>query len=271
MSFLDVAPDSVAAAAGDLHKIGTAVKNANALAAAQTTAIAAPAADEVSAAITELFGAQAQEFQALNANASVFHDRFVSLLSGGAAQYLSAEVANAQQTLLSAVGTGQATTVAAADSPLANAWNNVTNTVNGAWNNFKGWAVEEGKSLAKDFALEKVENFFGFYDTGFKYSVSTTPDSVQATGGRTVTLVPHTLFGDGPTVTVASVQGIARASSSGGFLQVVADLFGLRTTVTATGGPQGLTGFSVTPGPNPFANAFWSGQTAVNTFNQFNQ
>lgn len=35
------------------------------------------AADEVSAAIAELFGAHGQEFQALSAQASAFHDRFV--------------------------------------------------------------------------------------------------------------------------------------------------------------------------------------------------
>jgi hypothetical protein len=95
MSSLSIAPDLVAAASGNLENLGSALRSANAAAASQTTAIAAPAADEVSAAITALFGAHAQEFQALSAKAAAFHDGFVNLLSGGAAQYVSSEAANA--------------------------------------------------------------------------------------------------------------------------------------------------------------------------------
>jgi hypothetical protein len=105
VSVLSVVPDIVAAASGNLQNIGSALRGANAAAAAQTTAIAAPAADEVSAAITALFGTHAQEFQVLSAKAAVFHNEFVSLLNGGAAQYLNTEVANAEQTLVNAVNT----------------------------------------------------------------------------------------------------------------------------------------------------------------------
>ena len=103
MSLLSIAPDIVAGASGDLANLGSALQNASAVAAAQTTAVAAPAADEVSSAIAALFGSHAQEFQALSAEASAFHDQFVNLLSGGTAQYVSTEVANAQQALVNAV------------------------------------------------------------------------------------------------------------------------------------------------------------------------
>jgi hypothetical protein len=103
MSLLSVVPENVSAASGHLEKLGSALRSANAAAAAQTTAVVAPAADEVSAAITALFGTHAQEFQAVNAQAAAFHDEFVGGLSGGAAQYVSTELANAQQTLVSAV------------------------------------------------------------------------------------------------------------------------------------------------------------------------
>ena len=127
MSLLSVAPDIVSAASGNLENLGSALRNASAAAASQTTAVAAPAADEVSAAISTLLGTHAQEFQTLNAQAAAFHDEFVSRLSGGAAQYVSAELTNAQQTLASTVnapaqaliGTGQGTAGGAAANPAA--------------------------------------------------------------------------------------------------------------------------------------------------------
>ncbi len=103
MSLLSIAPDIVSAASGNLQNLGSALRSANAAAASQTTAVAAPAADEVSAAITGLFGTHAQEFQALSAKAATFHDEITNLLNGGAAQYVSAELTNAQQTLANAV------------------------------------------------------------------------------------------------------------------------------------------------------------------------
>jgi PE family len=105
MSLLSVMPDIVAAASANLESLGSALRSANTVAARQTTAIAAPAADEVSAAVTSIFGAHAQEFQTLSAKAAAFHDEFVNLLMRGAAQYVSTEVANAQQTLVNSVNT----------------------------------------------------------------------------------------------------------------------------------------------------------------------
>ncbi len=103
MSGLSIAPDAVLGAGGNLANLGTALRSATAAAASPTTAIAAPAADEVSAAVTSVFGANAQKFQTLSAGAAAFHDQFVNLLNSGAAQYANAELTNAQQTLANAV------------------------------------------------------------------------------------------------------------------------------------------------------------------------
>lgn len=105
MPLLSVAPDLMSAASGNLANIGSTLRSSVTAAAAQTTTIAAPAGDEVSAAITALFAGHAGEFQAASAQATSFHDEFVQLLNGGAAQYLNTEVVNAQQTAINAVNT----------------------------------------------------------------------------------------------------------------------------------------------------------------------
>lgn len=117
MSLLSVAPDMVSAASGSLENLGSALRSANAAAASQTTAVLAPAADEVSAAITALLGTHAQQFQAANAQAASFHDNFVNLLNGGAAQYVSTELANVQQTLANTVNAPSQAVAAAAAVP----------------------------------------------------------------------------------------------------------------------------------------------------------
>ncbi|CPR11845.1 PE-PGRS family protein [Mycobacterium bohemicum DSM 44277] len=72
MSLLSIAPDIVAGASGNLENLGSMLRSATASAASQTTAVLAPAADEVSAAITALFGSHAQQFQAVSAQARPF-------------------------------------------------------------------------------------------------------------------------------------------------------------------------------------------------------
>jgi PE family len=75
-----------------------------------TTGVLAAGADEVSATIATLFGAHAKAYQALSAQAAVFHNPFVQLMSAGAGQYAAAEAANAsplqtlQQDLLTPPG-----------------------------------------------------------------------------------------------------------------------------------------------------------------------
>src|SRR5262249_16023559 len=112
MSLLSVAPDIVSEASAQLDNLGSALRSATAAAATETTAVAAPAADQVSMAVGGLLGADGQEFQSINAQAADFHDEFVSRLSGGAAQYAGAELTNAQQILAYTVNApAQATTV----------------------------------------------------------------------------------------------------------------------------------------------------------------
>lgn len=101
MSFLGVAPDMVATTAGNLESIGSGLNAAHAAAAAPTTEVLPPAADEVSAAITAVFGAHGRHFQSLGVQAKAFHEQFVSALNAGATAYSSAE-ATAEQSMLSA-------------------------------------------------------------------------------------------------------------------------------------------------------------------------
>jgi hypothetical protein len=107
MSFITVAPDVMTSASANLTNIGSWLRAAHAAAVAQTTAIAAPGADEVSAAVTSFFGRAGDEFQALGAQAAAFHDNFVGALSAGAGQYVSAEAVNVQQMLASVVAAPQ--------------------------------------------------------------------------------------------------------------------------------------------------------------------
>jgi hypothetical protein len=101
VSVLVVAPELVTSAAADLESIGSAVNAAHQAAAVPTTGLAAAAADEVSAAAAALFAKYGQEFQALSARASAFHQQFVQALSSGSRAYLAAEAAGAS--LLQAV------------------------------------------------------------------------------------------------------------------------------------------------------------------------
>lgn len=114
MSFLSVVPDAVSSAAGHLAAVGSALSEANASAAGATTGAGAMAADEVSVAVQTMFTAHAQAYQDISAQISAFHSQFVSLLNGGAASYLSSEIANAQQMLCG--GTGAAATDASTTS-----------------------------------------------------------------------------------------------------------------------------------------------------------
>jgi hypothetical protein len=92
-----IAPQIVTAAAENLAGIGSTLGDATTAAAGPTASVAAAGADDVSTAISRLFGLYGRQFQALGAQAAAFHDEFVGLLRGGAAAYLSTEMANAQQ------------------------------------------------------------------------------------------------------------------------------------------------------------------------------
>lgn len=124
MSFVFATPEYLAAAASDLANLASSISSANAAALTPTSGVLAAGADEVSAGIAALFGAHAEVYQALSAQAAMFHQQFVELMSGGAAQYALAEAANAsplqtvEQAALGAVGTP--TQAAAAAVPAGN-------------------------------------------------------------------------------------------------------------------------------------------------------
>jgi hypothetical protein len=139
MSFVTIAPEMLTTAAGNLAGIGSTLGQATAAAAGPTTSVAAAAADDVSIAFSQLFGTYGQQFQALSAQAAAFHNQFVSSLNGGAAAYLSTEIANAQQGLGNAVTTPGAmgATVAgnagaAATNPILGGLGSILNGTGGA-------------------------------------------------------------------------------------------------------------------------------------------
>jgi PE family len=102
MDFVIAAPAYVQAAAADLANIGSTISAANAAVATPTTAIMAAGADTVSMELAALFGVHGQMYQALSAQAALFHNQFVQLMNAGGAQYALAEAANASP--LQAVG-----------------------------------------------------------------------------------------------------------------------------------------------------------------------
>lgn len=119
MSLLSVVPEAVSAASNGLEDLGSALQSVSAAAAGQTTAIAPSGADEISSAIAGIFGSHGHEFQALNARALAFQAEFSRPLNGGALQYVSAELANSQQTLSNAIGGAAAVNPAAAISEVS--------------------------------------------------------------------------------------------------------------------------------------------------------
>jgi broad specificity phosphatase PhoE len=93
MSSVLVVPEMLETAAADAAQIGSAVRAAHLTAVIPTIAIQAAGADEVSATITALFGAHAQEYQAAAAQAATHYEQFVRTLGAAAASYAGAEAA----------------------------------------------------------------------------------------------------------------------------------------------------------------------------------
>src|SRR5436305_945573 len=92
----------VQAAAQNLAGLRSTLGEATAAAAGPTTAVAAAAEDQVSAAVAALFGDFGQEYQALSGQTQAFHEQFVGLLNAGAGAYLATEAANVEQAAASA-------------------------------------------------------------------------------------------------------------------------------------------------------------------------
>jgi hypothetical protein len=95
MSFVTTHPEVLALAAADLQSIGCAMTACNTAAAAPTTGVVPPAADEVSALTAAQFAAHAQLYQAISAQATAIHELFVKTLGISACSYAATEAANA--------------------------------------------------------------------------------------------------------------------------------------------------------------------------------
>jgi PE family len=95
MSFVSTQPAALAAAAGSLQGIGSAMSAQNAAVAAPTTGVVPAAADEVSALTAAQFAAHAQMYQAVSAQAAAIHEMFVNTLGTSAGSYAATEAANA--------------------------------------------------------------------------------------------------------------------------------------------------------------------------------
>jgi hypothetical protein len=79
-----------------LANIASTVGSANGVAAAATTGIVPAALDEVSAGIAAMFGAHGRAYQALSAQAALFHQQFVQAMTATASAYAGAEATVAQ-------------------------------------------------------------------------------------------------------------------------------------------------------------------------------
>jgi len=95
MSFVNIVPEMLSTAAGNLQSIGSAVAAENAAALGPTTGLIPAAADEVSALTAMQFGAHAQIYQAISAQAAAVHQMFVTVLQASAGSYAATEAANA--------------------------------------------------------------------------------------------------------------------------------------------------------------------------------
>jgi hypothetical protein len=93
MTSLIADPQLLAAAAGNVADINSAISAARATAAGPTTGLVAAAEDEVSAMSAALFGAYGQEYQALLQQAAAFHEQFVAALAAAGNAYAGAEAA----------------------------------------------------------------------------------------------------------------------------------------------------------------------------------
>ncbi|CDO88155.1 hypothetical protein AWC29_01580 [Mycobacterium triplex] len=95
MTDLIVDPDAIGTAAGELQGIGSALEATNAAAAAPTTGVLAPATDSVSLRTAAFLDAQAAQYQALSAQAELFHNQFVQTLVNAQNAYTDTETSNA--------------------------------------------------------------------------------------------------------------------------------------------------------------------------------
>ena len=127
MAFLITEPESISAVAANVEEIGSAIRAANAAAAGPTSGLLAPAADEVSAAITKLFGLYSQEYQAVAGRGAAFHSQLAQALNAAGSAYAAAEAAasnalgTAEADARAALGGAGAAGASATATPIASA------------------------------------------------------------------------------------------------------------------------------------------------------
>ncbi|ORA82718.1 PE family protein [Mycobacterium malmoense] len=92
--FVNTHPEAISAAADALNTVGSSVESQNAAASAPTTSVLPAAADEISAFTAAQFTAHAQMYQAVSAQATAIHNRFVNALAASAGSYATTEAAN---------------------------------------------------------------------------------------------------------------------------------------------------------------------------------
>ncbi|MEE6139626.1 PE-PPE domain-containing protein [Mycobacterium sp. 050128] len=95
MSFVITDPDAMATAADELQGIGAELEATNASVAAPTAGVLAPGTDSVSVRTAAFLDAQAAQYQALSAQAELFHTQFVQTLITAKNAYAETEAANA--------------------------------------------------------------------------------------------------------------------------------------------------------------------------------
>jgi hypothetical protein len=98
MSFVTTVPEALAAAAGNLQGIGSALAAQNAAAEVPTTGVTPAAADEVSALTAAQFAAHGQMYQAVSQQAQAIHEMFCNTLGQSGSSYAAVEAANAIKT-----------------------------------------------------------------------------------------------------------------------------------------------------------------------------
>jgi hypothetical protein len=94
MSFVNVDPELLTAAAGDLAGIGSAVTAGNSAAAPSTTGVVPAAADQVSVLAATQFAGYGHLYQVISSQAHTVFNLMVNTLKDNAGSYVATEVAN---------------------------------------------------------------------------------------------------------------------------------------------------------------------------------
>jgi PE family protein len=94
MYFVIAQPETLAAAAAELHTINAAVWAGNAAAAAPTTGVVPAAADVVSMLTAAQFASHARLYQEMSAQAAMVREQLATTLGISAGSYAATEAAN---------------------------------------------------------------------------------------------------------------------------------------------------------------------------------